>query len=70
MAHLERPSPPTWQQSTFCEAGACVEVAFSEGLVLVRDGSGHVLTLPYGAWQAFMGDMKSGIFTGVQAPTS
>lgn len=57
-----------WVKSSYCgEAGACVEVADSEGcdLIHVRDSqdpSGPVLDFSRGTWSAFIDGIRSGDF--------
>lgn len=55
----------TWVRSTLCSAGACVEVARAENLVLVRDSkrplAGH-LEYSLEEWAAFTASVKNGEF--------
>jgi hypothetical protein len=65
MAQLDPPSPTAWRRSTFCEAGACVEVSFAEEAVLVRDSkdtAGPSLEFSFPAWRTFLNRAKSGTF--------
>ncbi|HVV19319.1 MAG TPA: DUF397 domain-containing protein [Pseudonocardiaceae bacterium] len=53
----------TWRKSTYsAENGSCVEVAFSEATVGVRDskntGAGHLTVAP-AQWNAFVATVKS-----------
>jgi len=46
-----------WRKSTVSTQGSCVEVAVHDGSVLIRDSmnrTGPVLSLPRGAWPAFL----------------
>lgn len=61
------PSPPrgAWRKSTFSEPEECVEVAFTDNAVLVRnsrDRSGPVLAFTVAEWAAFVGGVRSGEF--------
>lgn len=49
----------TWRRSSFCEGGACVEVAFTD-VVLVRDAAGVVVRTDRAGWRAFLADVKAG----------
>jgi hypothetical protein len=62
MAQLDRPAPLVWRRSTFCEAGNCVEVAFTELVVHVRDSRGSTLAVSCGVWNAFLTEVKDGTF--------
>jgi hypothetical protein len=53
----------TWRTSTHSQAngGDCVETASGSGVVLVRDTTdrgGFTLTLPAGAWTAFLAALR------------
>jgi Domain of unknown function (DUF397) len=57
--------PPSWRKSSASASGDCVEVAFSSGLILVRDSkSKYPRTLKFAPsrWQAFLSDMRAGEF--------
>ena len=46
-----------WRKSTKSNSGGCVEVAFADGSVLVRDSAnrdGVVLRMSPAAWSAFL----------------
>jgi hypothetical protein len=50
-----------WRRSTVCSDGTCVEVAFSEGFVAVRDAkdpSAGMLMFDAGQWQAFLDGVR------------
>jgi hypothetical protein len=51
-----------WRKSTRSGSnGSCVETAGGDGVVLVRDTAnreGTVLSVPSGAWQAFLGTLR------------
>jgi hypothetical protein len=58
-------SPLAWRRSTKCESAACVEVALSDGSVLVRHSrhpAGPVLQFSADEWQAFCAGVKGGEF--------
>lgn len=54
-----------WVRSSFCEAGACVEVSTVNGEVLIRDGK-HVdqphLRFTAAEWSAFLDGIIAGDF--------
>jgi hypothetical protein len=53
----------TWRKSSFSESGNCVEVAFTEAAVLVRDSKdtrGPVLSFPSADWAAFLTAVVAG----------
>lgn len=57
----------TWRKSSRSEmsdpAGQCVEIAFAEGMVGVRDSkdaAGPFLAFTKDAWSAFLDDIKAG----------
>lgn len=55
-------TPVAWRRSSACESGACVEVATSDGHVLIRDSRGGtppMLRFPSGEWIAFVTAVKS-----------
>jgi len=56
----------TWRKSVFSDTGACVEVAYSAGLVGVRDtkanGAGPVLAFTEQEWRAFIRGVGTGEF--------
>jgi Domain of unknown function (DUF397) len=53
-----------WRHSSFCEGGACVEVAALSGETVglrdARDPDGPVITIGRDAWRAFVARIKSG----------
>lgn len=54
-----------WRRSSRCEGGACVEVAFTDAGVLVRDGKdpdGPVLRFTREEFAAFVAGCKAGEF--------
>ena len=56
---------PAWRKSSYCEAGACVEVAAAAGAVLVRDSKvseGAILSFSTVSWQAFAAGLRQGEF--------
>jgi predicted secreted Zn-dependent protease len=55
----------TWVRASFCGGGECVEVARSDGMILVRDSkqpAGSVLQYSSAEWQAFISGVKTGEF--------
>lgn len=64
MADLER-TDIVWRKSETSADGQCVEVAFVEAAVLVRnseDPSGPMLTFSRSQWSAFLDGARSGTF--------
>jgi hypothetical protein len=54
-----------WRTSTRCSSGTCVEVAFGQGLVAVRDSKnrrGPMLIFTSSEWEAFTDGVRSGEF--------
>ncbi len=54
-----------WRRSTRCDSGACVEVAFENGTVAMRDAKhvdGPVLTFTDQAWTTFLDGIRTGEF--------
>jgi hypothetical protein len=52
-----------WRKSSRCESSGCIEVAFTEQGVAVRDSKvddGPVLTFSTDAWRAFLDDLRAG----------
>jgi hypothetical protein len=58
----DRGSTTTWQRSTRCDSGQCVEVARGDGHVLVRNSNqpDTVLRLAADQWHRLVGAIKSG----------
>jgi hypothetical protein len=57
------PDDIKWRTSTASNGTNCVEVAFTDQAVLVRDStnrSGAMLALPPSAWRAFMAAARDG----------
>jgi hypothetical protein len=57
-----------WRRSTRCETGACAEVAYFGGEVLLRnsrDPEGPVVRLTPVEWSAFAAGVKAGEFDGM-----
>ncbi|MFC4068898.1 DUF397 domain-containing protein [Actinoplanes subglobosus] len=55
----------TWRRSSFCNNGACVEVAFFEGSVFVRDTKDpqrEPIAYSSDEWRAFIAGVKGGEF--------
>ena len=59
-------SSASWRKSSFSDTGACVEVAFSAGLIGVRDtkakGQGPILEFTEVEWRAFLRGVVDGEF--------
>lgn len=55
-----------WRKSIISDTGGCVEVAFAEGIVGVRDtkdqGTGPILEFNEREWRAFIAGAQSGEF--------
>ena len=55
-----------WRKSVVSDTGGCVEVAFAEGSVGVRDtkdnGAGPILEFSEREWRAFISGVGSGEF--------
>ena len=54
-----------WRRSSFCGHGACVEVAYVEGGVLLRDGKNPdaaALRFTDEEWSAFVAGVQAGEF--------
>ena len=54
-----------WRKSTLSAANGCVEVAFVDGRVAVRDSKdrqGPVLVFTTAEWSAFVGGVRNGEF--------
>lgn len=55
-----------WRKSIISDTGGCVEVAFAEGSVGVRDtkaqGAGPILEFNEREWRAFIAGARSGEF--------
>lgn len=56
-----------WRKSSYSDSGGCVEVAYVDGTVGVRDtkadGQGPVLEFNEREWTAFLDGMAHGEFT-------
>jgi Domain of unknown function (DUF397) len=64
-AHLARHfDAALWRSSALCNNGACVEVAYSDGLVAIRDSKepGPMLIFSPIEWRAFMDGVRHGEF--------
>jgi hypothetical protein len=58
-------APRVWRKSSASDSTTCVEVAFVEGLVLVRhslDPSGPMLTFSHNEWAAFLAGVRKDEF--------
>jgi Domain of unknown function (DUF397) len=62
-------SKATWHSSTYSGGNGCVEVAFADGRVGVRDskqqGQGPVLEFTADEWNAFLAGAREGQFEPV-----
>lgn len=56
-----------WRKSSVSDSGGCVEVAYADGLIGVRDtkqaGAGPMLTFTEMEWSAFLEGAALGEFT-------
>ena len=62
---LDLHAQAAWRRSLRCEAGSCVEVAFLDEAVAVRDSKvsrGPLLQFPHSEWQAFVAGIRAGEF--------
>jgi hypothetical protein len=67
---MTRPSMPelggvVWRKSTYSALNGCVEIAFVDGLVAVRDSTdpqGGALIFTPVEWQAFLDGVRDGQF--------
>ena len=60
-------SRPAWRKSSHSHVTNCVEVAFTDTGVAVRDSkdrSGPVLNFTYAEWSAFLAGARGGEFNG------
>lgn len=56
---------PVWRKSTFCGTSSCVEVAFLEDKVALRDSKNldsRPLLFSHGEWAEFINGARSGEF--------
>lgn len=54
-------TPLVWRHSSSCDSGSCLEVAFAEGHVYLRDSEhGPVLEVTPAEWLAFTDGIKAG----------
>jgi hypothetical protein len=54
-----------WRTSTLCNNGTCLEVAFIDGGVAIRDSKnrqGPILQFASSEWEAFVGGVHRGDF--------
>jgi hypothetical protein len=54
-----------WRKSSFSQLSSCVEVAFIDGRVAVRDSkdrNGPVLVFDHSEWRAFLSGVHDGQF--------
>jgi Domain of unknown function (DUF397) len=61
-----------WRKSSYCNYNSCVEVAFVDGQVAVRDAkdrSGPVLRFTTAEWRTFLAKTRRGGFDWVE-PTA
>jgi hypothetical protein len=64
MAHIDLVQP-AWRRSSRCDAGQCVEVAFLDSRVALRDSKdpdGPRLNVDANIWTAFVGSVRAGEF--------
>ena len=55
----------SWRKSTYSGSNGCVEVAFVDGLVAIRDAKdrqGHALIFTPVEWHAFIDGVRDGQF--------
>jgi Domain of unknown function (DUF397) len=54
-----------WRRSTRCDGGQCIEIAFSDATVKMRDSkdpAGSVLDFDRDSWSVFVGSVQAGDF--------
>jgi hypothetical protein len=54
-----------WRRSSFCNSSTCVEIAFSDSHVAMRDGKHrdrHTLIFTKAEWRAFLDAARKGEF--------
>jgi hypothetical protein len=60
-------SSAKWRKSVISDSGGCVEVAYVNGVIGVRDtkaaGAGPILTFTEREWTAFLGGVAAGEFS-------
>ncbi|WP_027344759.1 DUF397 domain-containing protein [Hamadaea tsunoensis] len=59
------PTPQDWQRSRRCDSGSCLEVAYTNGEVWVRNSNqpdGPRLAFSRAEWEAFLGGVADGQF--------
>lgn len=60
-------STAKWRKSSLSDSGGCVEVAYVDGMIGVRDtkqdGTGPILAFNEREWAAFLGGVAGGEFT-------
>ena len=51
-----------WHRSSKCDAGACVEVAAVDAMVLIRDSAepSALLAVSHGIWREFVSGVQAG----------
>jgi hypothetical protein len=62
---MQDPTAAAWRTSTFCDLNGCVEVAFLNGNVAVRDAkdkASPILLFTASEWKAFVGGVRAGEF--------
>ena len=58
-------SAAAWRKSSYCNANGCVEVAFADDLIAVRDSKhpdGSALIFSLAEWRAFVRGTRNGEF--------
>jgi Domain of unknown function (DUF397) len=61
----QRYTAAAWRKSSFCDSGACVEVAAIDEVIAVRDAkapNGTVLQFTRPEWRAFVDGVRAGDF--------
>ena len=57
-----------WKKASYCNGGACIQVARLDGLIFLGDSknpSGPVLSAGYPQWNSLIGKIKRGDFDGL-----
>lgn len=50
----------TWTRSSYCANGACVDVAYEDERILVRDAAGTIIELRPDVWKAVLTHVAEG----------
>jgi hypothetical protein len=53
-----------WRRSSRCDAGACVEVAKLDAMIMIRDSAepDSSVAISYDIWRGFVSKVQAGLF--------